>query len=291
MSDAPAYENISLTISGTTATITLDRPDHLNAFNVAMLHELLDAFDRTDADDDVRVVVLTGRGRAFCAGADLSGGGETFAGHTRDDGSIARDGGGLLTLRIYDSLKPVIAAINGSAVGVGLTMTLPCDARLVADNAKLAFPFAGRGIVTDAASAWFLPRVVGISQATEWCLTARRFGAEDALAARLVRSVHKPDDVLPAAYALADEMAAGVAPLSAVITRQLLWRSLGADHPMFAHEIESRAIGELGATADAREGVMAFLEKRQPNWALRPSIDLPSWFPFWEDRPYRSFTK
>lgn len=212
MTDLPAYEEIDLSISGTTATITLDRPDHLNAFTGTMLEELLDAFDRTDADDDVRVVVLTGRGRAFCAGADLSGGGRTFAGDAADDGTIRRDGGGLLTLRIYDSLKPVIAAINGSAVGVGLTMTLPCDARLVASNAKLAFPFAGRGIVTDAASAWFLPRVVGISQATEWCLTARRFGADDARAAGLVRSVHEPDDVLPAAYALADEMAAGVAP-------------------------------------------------------------------------------
>jgi enoyl-CoA hydratase/carnithine racemase len=190
---------------------------------------------------------------------------------------------------MFNSRKPIIAAINGHAVGVGLTMTLPADIRLVATGAKLAFPFLGRGIVTDGAASWFLPRVVGISQAVEWCMTARTFGPDEALASRLVRSVHDPADVLPEAYRLADEIAAGSAPVSALVTRQLLWRGLGAPHPMWNHEIESRAISDLGQGPDSAEGVGAFLEKRRPTWTMTPSNDLPDWFPFYDEPAYREF--
>lgn len=282
------YSEIDLSVTGSTATITLDRPDHLNAFTVTMFRELLDAFDRTDADDDVRAVVLTGRGRAFCAGADLSAGAATFAGHAKPDGTAHRDTGGVLAIRIFESRKPVIAAINGHAVGVGLTMTLPCDVRFVASGAKLAFPFLARGIVPDGAASWFLPRVVGISWATEWCMTARTFAPEEALAAGLVRSIHEPGDVLSVAYALADEIAAGSAPVSAAMTRRLLWSSLGFEHPVLSHAVESRAISELGNAPDALEGVTAFLGKRRPQWTMRPSTDTPDWFPSWTDPDYRS---
>jgi enoyl-CoA hydratase/carnithine racemase len=252
-----------------------------------MFHELLDAFDTTDADDDVRAVVVTGAGSAFCAGADLGGGARTF--HSTVDvgqGPAPRDRGGQLVLRIFRSLKPVIAAINGSAVGVGASMTLPMDIRVLSDRAKVGFVFAARGIVPDGAASWFLPKIVGIGQALEWCLTGRVFSAAEALAGGLVRSVHPADEVVSVATGLAQEIAANVAPVSAVITRQLLWQMLGADHPMTAHRIDSRAIYDTGRLADAAEGVTAFLEKRRAQWSLAPGKDMPDWFPWRPEPPY-----
>jgi enoyl-CoA hydratase/carnithine racemase len=251
-----------------------------------MLKEIISAFDESDADDAVRAVIVTGSGKAFCAGADLSGGGETFAKGGSDvaaKSGVVRDGGGLVALRIFESKKPVIGAINGAAVGVGVTMTLPMDIRLASTAAKFGFVFAKRGIVPEAASSWFLPRIVGISQAAEWCYTGRIVSAEDAMAGRLVRSVHAPDDLLPAARAIAEEIAAGTAPVSVALTRQMLWRMLGADHPMEAHRVDSRAINSRGASADAREGVVSFLEKRPAAFPVRVSDGLPEVFPDWED--------
>jgi enoyl-CoA hydratase/carnithine racemase len=296
--DGVGFETIRLEHSEGIATITLDRPDRLNAFTPTMADELVAAFDRTDTDDDVRAVIVTGEGRGFCAGADLASGADTFrpsgsgsAGGPTPvgdgaEGRARRDTGGLVTLRIFESLKPVIAAVNGPAVGVGASMTLAMDARLAADGARIGFVFAGRGIVPDAAASWFLPRIVGIAQALEWCLTARVFTASEAHAGGLVRSVHPATELLPAARALAAEMARGSAPVSAALTRQLLWRMLGAEHPMVAHRVDSRAIAETGAMADAAEGIASFLEKRPPDWKLRVSADLPPVYPWWEEPEY-----
>jgi enoyl-CoA hydratase/carnithine racemase len=248
-----------------------------------MSQELIDAFDRADADDEVRAVVLTGAGRGFCAGADLAGGGTTFA---YRDGGVHRDHGGLVSLRVFESLKPVIVAVNGPAVGVGVTMTLPADVRLASTAARFGFVFARRGIVAEAASSWFLPRLVGISRALEWAATGRVFDAREARDGGLVRSVHEPDDLLPAAYALAREIADNTAPVSVAVTRQMMWRMLGADHPMTAHEADSRAIQARGASADAREGVTAFLEKRPARFPDRVSADMPDSYPWWPDRPW-----
>jgi enoyl-CoA hydratase/carnithine racemase len=281
-------ETLTYAIADGVATITLNRPDRLNAFNRTMFGELLEAFDETDADDAVRAVVVTGAGRAFCAGADLGGGAKTFR-STVDigDGPVPRDTGGELVLRIFRSLKPVIAAINGPAVGVGASMTLPMDIRVLAEGAKVGFVYAARGIVPDGAASWFLPRIVGISQALEWCLTGRVFPATEALEGGLVRSLHPADEVLSVATGLAREIATNVAPVSAVITRQLLWQMLGAGHPMDAHRIDSRAIYDTGRMADAAEGVTAFLEKRPARWSLTPNNDLPDWFPWQSEPPYR----
>jgi enoyl-CoA hydratase/carnithine racemase len=278
-----SYETIALDVSGPIATLTLDRPDRLNAFTTTMSTELVDAFDHIDGDDGIRAVVLTGRGRAFCAGADLGSGGATFAGHDARGGDVRRDTGGLVTLRMFRCLKPIVAAVNGPAVGVGATMTLPADVRLLSTTARMGFVFGARGIVPDGASSWFLPRVVGISRALEWCLTARVFPPEEALESGLARAVHEPDDLLPAAQALAGEMAAAVGEVSAAITRQMLWRMLGAGHPMVAHRVDSVAIARTGAMADAAEGVRAFLEKRPAEWALRASTDMPEWWPDWDE--------
>ncbi len=280
------FNEIQLSVDGPVATITLHRPDKMNAFTNTMLKEIIAAFDRTDADDSIRAVIVTGSGKAFCAGADLSGGGETFAKGGSDVAArsgVIRDGGGLVTLRIFESKKPVIGAINGAAVGVGVTMTLPMDIRLASENAKFGFVFAKRGIVPEAASSWFLPRIVGISQAAEWCYTGRIISAREALDGRLVRSVHAPDDLLPAARAIAEEIASGTAPVSVALTRQMLWRMLGADHPMEAHRVDSRAINSRGASADAREGVLSFLEKRPAVFPVKVSDGLPDVFPDWED--------
>ena len=283
------YTEIVYEVADRVAVITLDRPERMNAFTPTMMREMIDVFDQVDADDDVRAVIVTGRGRAFCAGADLGLGGETFDASTTSGGEVRsapRDGGGLLTLRIFECTKPVIAAMNGSAVGIGVTMTLPMDIRVLSTEAKVGFVFASRGIVPEAASSWFLPRVVGINQALEWCLTARVFGAEEALAGGLVRSIHPADEVLAVAHGLAAEIAQHAAPVSAALTRQMLWRMLGADHPMEAHKIDSRGVFDTGRMADAREGVVSFLEKRPPEWTLNPSQDMPEWFPWWEERRY-----
>jgi enoyl-CoA hydratase/carnithine racemase len=275
------FEEIRYEVADHVLTITLDRPDRLNAFTPTMARELIEAFDRSDADDDVRAVIVTGAGRGFCAGADLGGGGGTFDWRDRDGGDVGvpRDGGGQVTLRIFDSLKPVIAAINGPAVGVGITMTLPMDVRIAASGAKIGFVFARRGIVPEACSSWFLPRLVGISQAMEWVATGRVFPAEEALAGGLVRSVHPADEVLGVAQELAAEIASEAAPVSVALARRLMWTMLGASHPMEAHRADSRAMFSRGRSSDAFEGVTAFLEKRPAEFSDRVSEGLPELFP------------
>ncbi|MEO5722993.1 MAG: crotonase/enoyl-CoA hydratase family protein [Ilumatobacteraceae bacterium] len=284
------FTQIIYDVADQIATITLNRPEQLNAFTGTMMNEMIDAFDLIDADDDVRAVIVTGAGRGFCAGADLSGGGATFSRGGSDvmtDAGVPRDGGGLLTLRIFECTKPVIGAINGAAVGVGVTMTLPMDIRLASDKAKFGFVFARRGIVPEACSSYFLPRLVGISQAAEWCFTGRVFPASEALAGGLVRSVHPGDELLGAARTIATEIAANTSAVSVALTRQMLWRMLGADHPMEAHKVDSRGILMQGRSADAREGVNSFLEKRPAVFPLKVSTDLPDIFP---DQQIRKFS-
>lgn len=273
------------------ATITLNRPEKMNAFTAQMRDDLLSAFDMADSDDAVRAVIVTGAGRAFCAGADLSTGGQTFdyaarAEEARDAykvGDVYRDGGGIVTLRIFKSLKPVIGAINGAAVGIGVTMQLPMDIRLASTDARFGLVFARRGITPEAASSWFLARHVGMQTALEWCYTGRVFGAQEALDRGLVRSVHAPQELLSAARALAREIADNTAPVSIALTRQLLWRMACAEHPMAAHCVDSRAIQSRGQSADAREGVSAFLEKRPPTYPNKVTTDMPDFFPWWDE--------
>ncbi len=280
------FQDIQLDISEGIATITLNRPDKMNAFTGRMMHEIIEALDITDADDNVKAVIFTGAGRAFCAGADLSSGGETFAKGGSDvqtKAGVPRDGGGLVSLRIFNSLKPVIGAINGAAVGVGVTMTLPMDIRLASDTAKFGFVFAKRGIVPEACSSYFLPRLVGIQQATEWVYTGRVFPAADAEKAGLVRSVHSNEDLLKVARELAREIADNTAPVSVALSRRMLWRMLGASHPMEAHRADSRGIQARGRSADSKEGVVSFLEKRDAIYPDKVSDGLPDIFPNWED--------
>ncbi|HTO68793.1 MAG TPA: crotonase/enoyl-CoA hydratase family protein [Myxococcota bacterium] len=283
------YQEIQYAVADRVLTLTLHRPDKLNAFTARMLSELLDALDRADADDDVRAVIFTGAGRAFCAGADLSSGSGTFDSRAGAEGvgiEQRRDGGGRLTLRLYDCKKPIIAAINGPAVGVGVTMTLPMDVRLASTDARFGFVFARRGICMEAASSWFLPRVVGVSRALEWTYTGRVFPASEALEGGLVRSLHAPAELLSAARELAREIADNTSAISVAMTRQLVWKMLGADHPMEAHKLDSRAITALGQSADAHEGVGAFLEKRKADFRQRPSRDMPAFFPWWRERRF-----
>jgi enoyl-CoA hydratase/carnithine racemase len=284
-----SFQQIRYEVADGVLTITLNRPDRLNAFTPTMQRELIEAFDRADADDAVRAVVVTGEGRGFCAGADLAGGGSTFDWRERDagDSGVPRDGGGQVVLRIFDSLKPVIAAINGPAVGVGITMTLPMDVRIAATGTKIGFVFARRGIVPEACSSWFLPRLVGISQALEWVETGRVFSSEEALAGGLVRSLHPADEVLAAARALASEIASEAAPVSVALARRMMWTMLGASHPMEAHRADSRAMFARGQSADAREGVESFLEKRPAQFSDRVSDGLPELFPGREEPAFR----
>lgn len=282
-----SFDTILYDVEDQVATITLNRPGRLNAFNAQMRTEMTEALDRIDADDEVRAVIVTGAGRGFCAGADLGGGGDTFNAEARgrDPDVVNRDGGGLLTLRIFELTKPIIAAINGPAVGVGITMTLPMDVRLAAESARIGFVFTRRGIVPEACSSWFLPRLVGVSQAARWCYSGRVFDAAEAGQGGLVEVV--PDVLLLArARAIATEIAVHTAPVSVAVTRQLLWRGLTFDHPMQSHRADSRAIQGLGKLDDAREGVNSFLQKREPTWTLKPSQDTPDVFPFWEDREF-----
>jgi enoyl-CoA hydratase/carnithine racemase len=286
-------KEIEYDVTDHVATIALNRPEKMNAGTARMVGELLEVIDAVDADDGVRAVVLTGRGKAFCAGADLSAGAATFDYDDHPDGdaiggarvpdvAAPRDGAGLVTLRLFDCRKPVISAINGAAVGMGVTMTLATDIRLASESARFGFVFAKRGIVPEGASSWFLPRLVGVSQAAEWLYTGRVFDADEALRGGLVRSVHPADELLDAARSLAAEIAAN-APVSVALTRQMLWRLLGADHPMAAHRVDSRAVYATGALPDAKEGVMSFLEKRAPEFQGRVSTDLPDVFPDWHD--------
>ncbi len=282
------YETIIYKVDNGILTLTLNRPEKLNAFTGTMLQEMLDAFDRADADDEIRAIIVTGAGRAFCAGADLSGGGDTFNADTKGDraAGMQPDGGGLLTLRIYECKKPIIAAINGAAVGVGLTMTLAMDIRLAADVAKFGFVFARRGIVPEACSSYFLPRVVGISQALEWCYSGRVFPAQEALDGGLVKSLHEKTALLSAARDIARDVADNTSAISVTLIRHMMWRMLGADHPIEAHKIDSRGVYHLGRGQDAKEGVEAFLEKRPPRFQGKVSEDLPEYFPWWQQREF-----
>ena len=277
-------------------TITLNRPDRLNAFTGQMMDELILAFKEAGQDDDVRVIIVTGAGRGFCAGADLEAGGANFNRDAKNKGQKTsdkenlewiRDGGGRTTLAIYDCPKPIIAAINGPAVGVGVTMTLPMDIRLASDKARFGFVFARRGLVPEAASSWFLPRIVGISKALEWTYSGRVFPAQEALEGGLVRSIHAEEDLLNIAKQLASEIIENTSPVSISMTRHMLWKMLGADHPMEAHKIDSRAIYELGKSKDVEEGVNSFLEKRSPNFPSKVSKDMPEFYPWWEPKEFK----
>jgi enoyl-CoA hydratase/carnithine racemase len=287
------YSQILYDVADGIATITLNRPDKMNAFTGTMMLEMCAAFDRVDADDDVRAVIVTGSGdRAFCAGADLTpeGGGQVFASGSQVESlsdERVRDSGGRLTLRIFQCRKPVIAAINGAAVGIGATMQLAMDIRLASDTARFGFVFARRGIVPEAASSWFLPKIVGIAQALEWCMTGRVFDAQEALAGGLVRSVHAPQDLLAEATKLAREIADNTSPVAVAMTRAMLWRLSAEDHPMDAHRIDSRAIYRRSRSGDAREGIASFLEKRAPSYPDKVSTDLPDFFPWWDEPVYK----
>lgn len=278
------YEHIDYAVSDGIATITLNRPDKLNAFTGTMRVELIDAFDKIDADDDVRVVIVTGAGRGYCAGADLSAGGSTFDYDARgvsEAEQVQRDGGGTVSLRIFECKKPVISAVNGPAVGVGVTMQLPMDIRIASTNARFGFVFSRRGVVPEACSSWFLPRIVGIQQALEWVFTGRVFDAEEALAGGLVSRVVAPDDLIPTATKLAREIADNTSAVSVALGRQMLWRMMGEDHPMAAHRIDSRGISSMGRSPDAYEGVSSFLEKRPARFTMKPSQDMPAYYPWW----------
>ena len=277
------FETLRYETDDGVCTVTLDRPAKLNAVTATSIEELIAAFDEADRDDAVRAVIVTGAGRAFCAGADLSRGGGTFE---RDAGSAEehRDGGGRVTLRLFDLKKPVIAAINGPAVGFGITMTLAMDIRIASSAARIGFVFARRGVVPEAASTWFLPRIVGIAQAAEWVYTGRVFDADEALRARLVSRVVEPDALMPTARALAREIADNTSAVSVALSRQMLWKLLGADHPMEAHRLDSQGMFWTGRGADAYEGVTSFMEKRPPRFALKPSADMPPFYPWWEPR-------
>jgi enoyl-CoA hydratase/carnithine racemase len=287
-----AYQQILTHVKDGILTITLNRPEKLNAFTGTMMNEMIDAFKKAGDDDEVRVIVVTGAGRAFCAGADLSGGASTFD-HTGASSSKVdwsderiRDGGGLLTLAIFECLKPVIAAVNGPAVGVGATMQLAMDIRIASDQARFGFVFSRRGIVPEACSSWFLPKIVGISQALEWCFSGRVFDAQEALNGRLVKEVVKPDELLPRAYALAAEIRDNTSAVSVALIRQMLWRLSALDHPMEAHKIDSRGIYARGSSDDVKEGVMAFLEKRAAKFPQKVSKDMPEYFPWWGPNHY-----
>jgi enoyl-CoA hydratase/carnithine racemase len=291
----PQFETITLEIADKVAVLMLNRPDRMNAFTGQMMLDVCAALDHTDANDDVGAVIFTGAGRAFCAGADLSEGAKTFDYENRSDrpdnseqSSLdrLRDSGGRMTLRMFESLKPIIGAINGAGVGVGATMQLPMDVRIASTSARFGFVFARRGIVPEACSSWFLPRIVGISKALEWCYSGRVFDAQEALAGGLVRSLHAPEELLPAANAIAREIVDNAAPVSVALTRQMMWRMLGADHPMEAHKIDSRGVYSRGQSTDAKEGVMSFLEKRLPRFEAKVSHDMPEFFPWWDERPF-----
>jgi enoyl-CoA hydratase/carnithine racemase len=295
------YEQIAVQVHERILTLTLNRPEKLNAFTGKMMHEMIDVFTKVNTDDDVGAVIVTGAGRAFCAGADLSGGASTFDATTnparkeRDAGPVesvnwsddrVRDGGGRVTLAIYECLKPVIAAANGPAVGIGVTMQLAMDMRIASKDARFGFVFARRGIVPEAASSWFLPRLVGISQALEWCYSGRVFDAKEALKGGLVSEVVEPEDVLSRARAIAREIIENTAPVSIALIRQMMWRGLGMDHPMEAHKVDSRGIYARGASADVREGVSSFLEKRPAKFPMKVSEGMPPYFPWWDERKY-----
>ncbi|WP_372349717.1 crotonase/enoyl-CoA hydratase family protein [Streptomyces sp. KL116D] len=279
------YETLLVGLEERVLTVTLNRPEKLNAFNLQVMQDLLDVFDYADAEDEIRVVVVTGAGRGFCAGADVTRGGKAFD-HGKS-GAAHRDSGGRVALRVYACTKPVIAAVNGAAVGVGASMTLPMDIRLASEEAKFGYVFARRGIVPESAASWFLPRAVGMQYAMEWVATGRLIGPEEALASGLVRSVHPPDELLPAAYAIAREIADNTSAVSVALSRQMMWRMLGEGHPMEAHRLDSRIMGQIGGGPDPVEGVASFLEKRPPRFPGRVSGDMPAVYPWWGNEEFR----
>lgn len=287
------FEQIKYEVAERILTITLNRPERMNACTVRMYEELIAAFDQADADDEVKVIIVTGAGRAFCAGADLEKGADTWGASSAltelsQQQRYVGNGGGRIARRIFDCNKPVIAAINGAAAGIGITMTLPMDIRLAVRGAKVGFVFAARGIVPEACSSWFLPRIVGISKALEWCYSGKIFRAEEALDAGLFRSLHEPEELLPAARAIAQEFVTNSSAVSMTLTRHMMWRMLGASEPLDAHEIDTAGMNALGQSDDAREGITAFLEKRPPRFRDRVSKHLPKFFPWWKDRPFRT---
>lgn len=285
------FSQILYDVTDGVATITMNRPEKMNAYTAVMMREICSALDMADGDDDVRAIIFTGAGRAFCAGADLTpdDGRKPFANNDTVDSysdDRVRDTGGIMTLRIYECIKPVIGAINGAAVGIGATMQLPMDMRLASTKARFGFVFARRGIVPEAASSWFLPHLVGRAKALEWCMTGRVFNADEALKGGLIRSIHEPDDLMPAALALAHEIRDNTAPVSVALTRQMLWRNPSANHPMEAHKIDSRAIYTRAKTNDAKEGIASFLEKREPSYPDKISMNMPDFYPWWDDVDY-----
>lgn len=284
------YTSIKYEVAEGILTITLNRPAKLNAITWMMRDELVHALDAADADDNVRVVIITGEGRAFCAGADLSAGADHWNFDKRNEPADTfptnRDGGGAVTLRMFDLKKPIIAAVNGPATGFGATMLLPMDIRLASIDARVGFVFTRRGVVMEAASSWFLPRVVGLNHAMEWVMSGRLVSAQEAAAAGLFNSVHAPEDLLPEARRIAAEIRDNAAPVSVALCRQLMWKMLGADHPMEAHKIDSRGMRALGKTTDAREGIASFLEKRPPKFGNKPSADMPDFYPWWQPREF-----
>ena len=291
------FETILYEIKDKVLTITLNRPERLNAFTGQMMDDLIEAFNKAGKDDEIRVIIVTGAGRGFCAGADLGAGANTFNREVRnnrgetegikDNPEWMRDGGGRTTLAIFDCPKPIIAAFNGPAVGVGVTMTLPMDIRIASEEARFGFVFARRGLVPEAASSWFLPRIVGISKALEWTFSGKVFSAEEAKDGGLIRSVHPANKLMDEAYKLAQEIIDNTSPVSVALTRQMLWKMLGADHPMEAHKVDSRLIYELGKAEDAKEGVKSFLEKRSPKFPSKVSRDMPKFFPWWKNRKFK----
>ena len=291
------FETILYDTKDKVLTVTLNRPERLNAFTGQMMDDLIEAFDKAGKDDDIRVIIVTGSGRGFCAGADLGAGANTFNREVRnnrgetedikDNPEWMRDGGERTTLAIFDCPKPIIAAFNGPAVGVGVTMTLPMDIRIASEEARFGFVFARRGLVPEAASSWFLPRIVGISKALEWTFSGKVFSAEEAKDGGLIRSVHPANKLMDEAYKLAQEIIDNTSPVSVALTRQMLWKMLGADHPMEAHKVDSQLIYELGKAEDAKEGVKSFLEKRSPKFPSKVSRDMPKFFPWWKNRKFK----
>lgn len=283
------FESLKTSLKNKILTVSFDRPDKMNTFSGQMLKDILEVLDAAEKNDEIRAVIFTGSGKAFCAGADLSSGEDTFdmSDKGKSQVEVKRDTGGILTLRLFDFKKPLIAAINGAAVGVGVTMTLPMDVRICSDEAKFGFVFAKRGIVPEACSSWFLPRIVGISNALQWCLSGKIFMPEEALIKGLVTEITPADKLLERAEEIAADFVEATSSLSVTLIRQMLWKMLGADHPMEAHKIDSRGVYSLGKTGEATEGVMSFLEKREPNFPGKVSKDLPEFYPWWEEKEFK----
>ena len=281
------FKNILLEQRENIAVLFLNRPNKLNAFTFSMMEEIISALDSLEADDSVHAVIITGKGRAFCAGADLSSGQDTFNPSFDDfavqESDFRRDSGGILTLRMYKFLKPIVVACNGPAVGIGASMQLAADIRLASDQARFGFVFNNRGIVPDACSSWFLPRIVGISRALELTYSGRIIDAQEALQLNLVSSIHDSEKLLSNALDITKKMVQNSAPVSISLTRQMLWRSLESSGPYDAHVIESKAIDSRGASEDAKEGVSSFLGKRPAEFKNKVSSDMPEFFPWWKD--------